>query len=267
MILVLLLGLQAPPPTVGDTIWLERSVEVPAGAEVRAAPWEPENEIGLLGRAVIRREGSRVTVAYPAVAWSAGTHTVLVPGPVVIRRDGITDSMPSEPRTIIVASLLPAGQPPDRLPVQPAAGMVDERVHTPWPVVVALLLAGLLFAPVAWWWRRRGKPAMLTSAQPEVQPIALTEWAEAGEARAVAAVAARELRAAIGAQVRGMPPGAVTARLIRVVAEQRPAWPVEDITRVLEALETAQYAPARPREVTRLVERSADLRRRLEGAG
>jgi hypothetical protein len=266
MMLLLLLGLQAPPPTVGDTIWLERSVDVPAGAEVRAAFWEPENEIGLLGRAVVRREGNRVTVAYPAVAWSAGTHTVLVPGPVVIRRDGVTDSMPSEPRTIIVASLLPAGQPPDQLPVQPEAGMVDQRVHTVWPVVVALLLAGMLFAPVAWWWRRRGKPAVLTRGEPEVQPIPLTEWAEAGESRAVAAVAARGLRAAIGAQVRGMPPGVVTARLIRVVAEQRPAWPVEDITRVLEALEAAQYAPAPPREVTRLVERAGDLQRRLEGA-
>ena len=265
MILPLLLFLQGPPPTVGDTIWVERSVDVPAGAEVRAAPWEPENEIGLLGRAVIRRAGNRVTVAYPAVAWSAGTHTVLVPGPVVIRRDGVTDSMPAEPRTIVVASVLPAGQPPERLPVQPEAGIVGVQVRTPWPVVAALLLGGLVLAPVSWWWRRRGKPVLPTRTGPEVVPIPLAEWAEAGESRAVAAVAARGLRTAIGAQLRGMPPGVVTARLIRVVAEQRPGWPVEDITRLLEALEAAQYAATAPVEIAGLAERASALGHRLEG--
>lgn len=266
MMLSLLFLIQTPPLTVGDTIWLERSVEVPAGAEVRAAPWESEGDIGLLGRAVIRWEGNRVIVAYPAVAWSAGAHTVLVPGPVVIRRDGVTDSLPFEPRTIVVASVLPAGQPPERLRVQPEAGIVDERVRTPWPVLAALLLAGALFAPAAWWWRRRASPGVLTRPAAAPASIPLAEWAEAGESRAVAAAAARGLRAAIGAQVRGMAPGLVTARLIRVVAEQRPAWPVEDITQVLQALEAAQYAPTRPREVTRLAERANDLRRRLEGA-
>jgi hypothetical protein len=266
MMLPLLMLLQTAAPTVGDTIWLERTVEVPAGAEVRAAPWEPESDMGLLGRPVIRRAGNRATVAYPAVAWSAGTHTLLVPGPVVIRRDGITDSMPAEPRTIVVASVLPAGQPPDSIPVQPEAGIVDVRVRTPWPVVVALLLGGVVFAPVAWWWRRRGKPVVPTRPDYGVAPAPIAEWAEAGELRAVAAVAARGLRATIGAQVRGMPPGVVTARLIRVVAEQRPGWPVDDITELLKALEAAQYAAVGPAEVARLADQASVLRRRLEGA-
>jgi hypothetical protein len=241
-------------------------VEVPAGAEVRAAPWEPENDIGLLGRAVLRREGTRVTVAYPAVAWSAGTHTVLVPGPVVIRSDGFTDSMATEPRTIVVASVLPPGEPPERLPVQPEAGVVNEQVRSPWPVLASLLLAGALFLPVAWWWRRRGPTTGAARPAPQGVAIPLGEWAEAGEPRAVAAAAARGLRAAIVAQVRGTPPGLVTGRLIRVVAEQRPSWPVEDITQVLQGLEAAQYAATPPRHVARLVERAGDLRRRLEGA-
>ena len=127
------------------------------GRGARRHRGSPSKTMGLLGRPRVRSRGEEaVTVAYPAVAWSAGTHTVWCRGPVVIRADGVTDSMPSEPRTIVVASVLPAGQPADRLPVQPEAGMVEERVRTPWPVLVALLLAGALFAPVAWWWRRRG---------------------------------------------------------------------------------------------------------------
>jgi hypothetical protein len=267
MMLSLLLLLQAPPPTVGDTIWLERSVEVPPGAEIRAAPWDPEGEIGLLGRPVVTREGTVAVVAYPAVAWSAGAHSVLVPGPVVIRRDGVTDSLPAEARTIQVASVLPAGEPPERIQVQPEVGIVPERITTPWPLVTASLVAGLLFAPFAWWWRRRGPATAVAprSAGP-IATVPIREWAEAGETRAVAAAVARVLRATITSQVRGTPPGIVTARLIRVVKEQRPGWPFEEITTVLQALEAAQYGQSPMKEVITLAERAGAIQRRLDGA-
>jgi hypothetical protein len=139
MLLSLVLLLQQAPPTVGDTIWLERSVETPAGAEVRAAPWTPVEPMGLLGHAIIRRIGTRTVVSYPAVAWAAGTLQVEVPGPIVIRRDGTTDSLPAEARTLVVASVLPDSIPPERVPVQPEAGIVVERITSPYPVLVALL--------------------------------------------------------------------------------------------------------------------------------
>jgi len=265
MLLCLVLALQqAGVPTVGDTIWLERSLETPPGAEVRAAPWTPEEPIGLLGHPVIRREGSRTVVAYPAVAWSAGTHQVQVPGPIVIRRDGTTDSLPPETRTLVIASVLPDSLPLERLPVQPEAGIVMQRVTSPYPVLVALLLAGLLFTPLAWWWLRPGPamPAFNPPSDPVVLPLA--EWNEAGEPRAVAAVAARSLRAVILGQLPGIPQGLVASRLVRVVAEQRPAWPAEEIGTVLRALEGVQYAAVPAGEVLELAERAGALRKRLE---
>jgi len=261
--LVLLLQ-QAPPPTVGDTIWLERSVETPAGAEVRAAQWTPAEPMGLLGHPVIRRIGTRTVVSYPAVAWAAGTLQVEVPGPIVIRSDGTTDSLPAEARTLIIASVLPDSIPPERVPVQPEAGIVVERITSPYPVLVALLAAILVFAPLAAWWLRRGPPmpSFKTPTDRLVPPLA--EWGEAGEPRAVAAVAARSLRAVILGQLPGIPQGLVASRLIRVVEEQRPQWPSDELGTVLRALEAAQYSAATPSEVLALAERAGALRKRLE---
>jgi hypothetical protein len=265
--IALLLLLQTPAPTVGDTIWIERSVQVPPGAEVRAAPWDPEGEIGLLGRPVIRREGAIAVVAYPVVAWTAGSHTLMVPGPVVIRPNGVTDSIIAEPRVIQVASVLPDGEPPERIQVQPRAGMVRERITTPWPVLVALLVAVLLYGPIVWWWRHCG-PSMPVAPHFAGPPatVPIRGWADAGESRAVAAAVARVLRATITAQIRGTPPGIVTARLIRVVTEQRPGWPSDAIAAVLQELEAAQYGQVQVKEVIVLAERAGAIQRQLEGA-
>jgi hypothetical protein len=266
MILLCLALLQAGVPTVGDTIWLERSVETPPGAEVRAAPWTPEEPIGLLGHPVIRREGSRTVVAYPAVAWSAGSRQIQVPGPILIHHDGTTDSLPPETRTLLIASVLPESLPSERIPVQPEAGLVPERVTSPYPVLLALLLAGGIFAPFAWWWLRRGPP--MPAFRPPSDPITLplAEWSEAGESRAVAAAAARSLRAVILSQLHGVPQGLVASRLVRVVAEQRPAWPAQEIDTVLRALEAVQYAAVSAGEVVELAARAGALRQRLEPA-
>jgi len=266
MIAVLLTLTQSPLPTVGDTIWIERSVAIPAGAEVRAASWDPGGAVALLGQAVVRREGDRVTVSYPAVAWTAGTHTLLVPGPIVIGSDGVTDSLPLEARSFEVASVLPAGQEPERLNVQPEAGLVTERVTSPWLLLAALVLAALVLSPLVWWWRRRGPP--MTVARPSagraIPPVA--EWLEAGEPRAVAAAAARILRAAITSRLPGSSPGLVTSRLVRVISEQRPAWPADELATVLRALEAAKFAATPADKVVELVERATDLRRRIEEA-
>lgn len=264
VVLLALLQGQAPPPTVGDTLWLERTIEVPAGAEVRAAVWDPEGDLSLLGQPVVRRNGGSATVAYPAVSWIAGTRTVEVPGPILIGRDGTTDSLPPELRTIRVASVLPAGAAPERLRVQPEAGIVGEHIQTPWPLLGAWLAASLLLAPLTWWWRRRGPPAPVVRPSTAGTAVPLAEWTEAGELRAVAAVAAHALRTAIIARLPGAGPGLVTARLVRVLEEQRPQWPAAEIGTVLRGLDAAQFAPTPGDGVGDLAARAGALGRRFE---
>jgi hypothetical protein len=252
---------------VGDTIWLRRRFQTPAGAEVRAPAWTPEEGISLLGRPVIQSEGGTTVIAWPAVAWTAGTRSISIPGPVVIRADGVTDSLPSETQTLVISSVLPDSTPVEKIPPQPEAGIVLEQITSPWPVLVALLAASLLFAPFAWWWRRRGPTAVTTAAavHPPVWP--LSEWSEAGEGRAVAAVASRTLRTTLVRLLPGTPPGLVTARLIRIIREQRPAWPVADLARVLEALESAQFSAATPAQVLALASEAEELRLAVESLG
>jgi hypothetical protein len=171
-----------------------------------------------------------------------------------------------EVQTIEVASVLPAGEAPEKVQVQPEVGVVVQPITTPWPLVLALLVAALLIAPLTWWWRRRG-PAMLPprpSAEPGV--AALAEWGEAGEGRAVAAVAAQALRGTIVRQLPGAGPGLVTARLIRVFEEQRPKWPTADLSRVLRALDAAQFAADPSVDVMALVAEAQALQRQLEAA-
>jgi hypothetical protein len=263
MIAALLLLLQAGLPTVGDTIWIERTVTLPAGADVRPADWTPEGDIGLLGRPVLRRVGGEVVVAYPAVAWRPGSHTVVIPGPVIVRADGRIDSLPAESRTLQVLSVLPADTAPERLAVQPEAGIVSQRITEPWPMVAFLLIATLIFLPVRWWWLRRGPP------MPEWAPVAsstavpLAEWSEAGEERAVAAIAHRELRTAMLGQLPGVPAGVVDSRLVRIVEEQRPRWPADEVATVLRALELAQFSDSGQGELLVLTARAEELRARI----
>ncbi len=264
--ILLLLALQAPLPTVGDTIWLERRVTVPGGAEVRPASWELDGALGLLGRPRTRREGGELVIAYPVVAWAAGTHQVVIPGPILVRADGASDTLPDEPRTLEVASVLPPGAVPERTPPQPEAGIVDEQITSPLPLMACLLAATILFLPLAWGWLRRG-PAMPAGAPPNAParpPV--DEWHAAGEHRAVAAVAARELRRALTSHLPGSVPGLVTSRLLRVVSEQRPRWPAEEIGTVLRALEAAEFAERPGADVAALATRAAELARGLEGA-
>jgi hypothetical protein len=42
--------LQRGLPTVGDTIWITRTVDLPPGRTLRAADWEATDPVELLGR-------------------------------------------------------------------------------------------------------------------------------------------------------------------------------------------------------------------------
>src|SRR5690348_3318775 len=102
MILAALLLLQQVPlPTVGDTVWVSRSLRAPAGSVVRPAPWpdDPTADVQPLGPAVVSRLGDSIEIRYPLVAWTPGEHPVDIPGPTIIGPGARVDSLPSRPAT------------------------------------------------------------------------------------------------------------------------------------------------------------------------
>jgi hypothetical protein len=99
----------------------------------------------------------------------------------------------------------------------------------------------LLLAPLHWWWRRRGTPrprpslALLGTAVPP-----LDRWADAGETRAVASVAAQRLRALIAARMPAAHPGLDTEDLVEVIAG-RADWPLGELGDLLRSLDEARF--------------------------
>lgn len=268
LLLPILLLLQGPVATVGDTIWVTRTVPLPKGAEVRPAEWRLEGDVMLLGRPRVETGEGEATVRYPVVAWTTGVHTFDVPGPIVIMADGRTDSLPGQAVSVTVASVLPADVKADEAPVQAEAGLIRETVTTPVPVLVILGAAFILFLPFAWWWRRRRPPAAGTpSAAGASVPIPVQVWTEEGEPRAVAAAAAQVLREALGSALPGAQPGLVTARLLSQAEARRPPLPMDDLTEVLTALDAVAFGPADAAEIESLAMRATALSGRIRGEG
>ena len=240
--LLLLALLQQGAPTVGDTIWLVRTVAVPSGTAVRPATWNPTGDLETLGPPRITTRGDSVEIAYPVVVWLAGSRTVDVPGPLLLLAGGGVDSIPAQQMTVTVASILPAGVPDSLLQIQPAAQPVVRGERTLRPLIGLVLLSSLLLLPVHLLWRRRGKPLPRAGA-PAAPALPLERWADAGEVRVVLAAATSSLRDVIARAV----PEATTAvdvpQVLAAVRAARPEWPHDEIADVLGALEEARFTP------------------------
>jgi hypothetical protein len=143
-------------PTVGDTVWVRRSIPLPDRYTARAADWELTGDVELLGPPELVLGKDSVTVRYPLVAWTAGTHRVEIPSPTLLAPDGAVDSLGPAAVTFTVRSLLP-DRPPSQLQPQPPAGLVTRRTVSLLPPLLFLagaplgLLLGadpLLFGPL-----------------------------------------------------------------------------------------------------------------------
>jgi hypothetical protein len=233
-------GLQGQAPTVGDTVWVTRTVALPRGATLRPADWAPSDTIQRLGPPTVAVHGDSATVAYPVVVWHPGRITAEVPGPLLLLDGGRIDSLAPAQIELRVASVLPS-QPAESLAPQPRADFVPRTTVSPWPVLVLLLLAALVLAPLHWWWRRRGRP------RPRLRlPLAgqggppLDHWSDSGETRAVAAVASQRLRGVIATRMPAAHTGLDTEALLQVIAARRD-WPLTELTDLLHALDEARF--------------------------
>src|SRR5207248_1901082 len=79
-------------PTVGDTIWLEREIPVPAGWQVRAGKLEPRDDVEPLGDPAVLRSPAGWVVRYGLAVWTPGSHKLALPPLWRIGPDGRTDS-------------------------------------------------------------------------------------------------------------------------------------------------------------------------------
>jgi hypothetical protein len=251
-------------PTVGDTIWITRSVDLPAGRTLRAAEWEAADPVELLGppRVAMAEGGARVS--YPVAVWRPGTHTVEVPGPLLLAADGRVDSLAAQTVTLTVASVLPRSATDTTLRPQPRADFVPRPTTTPVPLIALLLLAVAILIPLHWWWRRRGKAMPRTGVgEPRAARPPLERWADAGESRAVAAVATARLRLALAARLPGALPSLDTETVIAHLAEHRPDWPVRELADVLRQLDRTRFGTGAVPDAVALARRAADLEPRL----
>jgi hypothetical protein len=258
------LSLQGAAPSVGDTVWLSRTIRVPAGYAVRAAEWEPSDPVELLGRGRVVQAGDSARISYPVVVWRTGQHTIELPGPLLLGPGGTLDSLPGEPVSVEMSSVLPA-VPPDSLAPQPRASLVSRRVVSPIPVALLWLLSLAVLLPVHLWWRRRGKP--VRAAPPAIRPDALelplARWADAGEYRAVANVAAARLRAAMEQRVASAHQGLDTERVLAEIAASRPHWPLQELSELLRALDNVRFGLVPSSEALALSRSTFEMRDRL----
>ena len=261
-ILGLSLLIQATP-TVGDTIWVTRTVRVPAGHTVRPADWQPADPVQLLGRPTVVIKGDSAEIGYPVVLWRPGQHTIDLPGPLLLGPSGSVDSLGDEKVRLEIRSVLPAAA--DSLSPQPRASLVNRGIATPGPLTLLWLVTGILLIPLHLWWRRRGKPGRVTP--PAVSPHSLepplVRWADAGEHRAVANVATAQLRAALAERVPAAHPGLDTDRVLAELAAARPGWPLDDVGALLRSLDDIRFGVTPSSEALGLSRSSVELRHRL----
>ena len=260
--LLLLALLQQGAPTVGDTIWLVRTVAVPSGSAVRPSAWNPTGDVETLGPPRVIARGDSVEIAYPVVVWLAGSRTVDVPGPLLLLAGGGVDSIPTERVTVTVASILPAGVPDSLLRIQPAAQPVVRGERTLRPLIGLVLLASLLLLPLHLLWRRRGKPLPRVVA-PGTPVLPIERWADAGEVRVVLAAATSALRDAIAREVPEASTAVDVPQVIAAARAARPDWPHDEIADVLGALEEARFTPQAFPDAAGLATRAGTLASQL----
>jgi len=268
LVILLALGL-APDPsqpadsagnTVGDTIWVIREISVPPGRVVRPAAWDPADPVELLGPGRVISRGETAQVAYPIVVWRPGDYTLSPPGPLLLASDGREDSLPPEPVTLHVESVLPSVPGDSVLPPQPAAGFVPRSALTFLPLVLLWLVAALLLAPLHWWWRKRGPRASRkpTDAGVRRNPP-LERWADAGETRAVAAAVIARLRSALASDADALSGQPDSEILIGQLRRSHPEWPLDELYALLRDLDLARFGDSSEADVLALARRAESL--------
>lgn len=266
IVLALLLLQQQPAATVGDTVWVARSLRARTGSVVRAAPWPDDAtaDVQSLGPATVSRRGDSVEIRYPLVAWTPGEHQVDIPGPTILGPGASIDSLGPQPVTLYIASVLPDTLDPDSTAPRPPDGPVG-RAEVAWlPLVQFGALAIALVAAVVFLGRRKKMDAVAPDAATPPVPDVM-RWAREGEIRVALAAAQGELRQVIAHAVPAAHPGLSVAHCIDVLRLARPDWPLLELEGLLLSLDAERFAAEQGDPD--LVDRADALRSRLVRGG
>ena len=249
----------APRPTVGDTVWLERTLAAPAGWRLRPGRLEPGQDVEPLADPTVYRSPDGWTVRYPVVAWTPGSHTLTLPPIWRLGPAGQADSVPGGAAGFAVRSVLPSAEGGPRPAPKDAMAPLRPEQRLIWAPFLAVLLAAAFLVGGLWWRRRpprRLAPLPHVPLEPEVPDA---RWLAAGEPKAVAARAARRLRAAVAAAVPAAHQALATAECLATVERAAPqAW-VRELRDVLGAIDQVAYATAHGVDVAALGERARRL--------
>lgn len=241
--IALLVALQAVPQasTVGDTVWVSRTVALPQGAVARPRDWILTGDVEVLGPGIVVPGSTTVEIRYPVAVWAPGPHVVDIPGPLILRPGGAVDSMASEPVTVSIRSVLPDSGRDTSIAPQPAASLVIAPELDPHPLMLWAglgLIGGLL---LLYFTRQRPREAPAADPASVPPPLPLSQWAKAGEGRAACEVGALRLRAAMHRRFEPAHPGLETGAVLRLIEGSRSHWPVAEIRRVLGALDAVRF--------------------------
>src|SRR5207247_1435233 len=229
-----------PAPTAGATIWLERTIAVPAGWQVRAGKLDATEAVEPLADPAVLRRGGGWVVRYAVVAWKPGVHRLGLPHLWLLGPDGRADSTAGGTTSLSVASVIPDSL----LRPSPQGLLAPLRAahRDPLPPLAALALAaGLLATGVV---VRRRRPRTLEPAPPVPleREVPDTRWLAAGEPKAVAERAIGRLRAALARAVPEAHSALDTAECLAVVERARPDAPLRELRDLLEQLDRGSRA-------------------------
>jgi hypothetical protein len=238
--------------TVGDTLWIARSIPAEPGVSVRVEPLEASDVLQPLTAPRWSYAEGTVQVTYEVALFRVGPQEVLLPGVDLVYPGGRMEMVPPGAVTIEVLSVLPdSGLPPAP---KPSLGPVPQSRQRLLPAVALPLAAALLTTAAAVRRRRRRVRPAPPEVVAEVVHPPLESWIAAGESRAVATLVALQLRAAIAEAVPEAAEHLGAEERADAMLEQGGDPVAGGIVTVLRALERARFSPAAPADIHEVVD-------------
>jgi len=252
-----------PQPMIGDTVTIERDVEVadPA-ARLRLAPLDVSELLEPLTAPEAVAGAGGFVARYVVALFEAGDRAIPMPDLELIYPDGRVETRVGGEALVTVVSVLPAEDSlppprPSRMPI-PRSAVRSYRA--------VLLAAGVLLFMVGWGVMRRrsrDRPSWNVDGQAE-EDVPVSRWIAAGEPRAVATVTMSALRERFRHYVPEAEPSLDLESWLRTVEAHRPNWPLRELSEVMRALERASYAPAIPSDVFALADEAQVIAQAVE---